>query len=283
MKRMSIFDPNIWQADFYRQSPLFSALVPTYQQMSIKPDAWPDLNDYQNLIKSDILNRNQQRIQFVSQSEQCEKFEDYYEPRVFLKGEVQTRLNNWHDFFQVLIWKIFPESKSLINDIHFQSAKQRLKHSPPIKQRTSTENFLTLFDECGIVIISNEPKLFENIVEFQWQQLFLENADLFSNKIDCFVFGHAMYEKALNPYIGMTAHAILLSVEETFFQWPLQQKLAWIDDAVCQWIENQERLKPGLLNPFPLLGVPGWYQGEQDKMFYQNEKYFRTSRRRKSN
>ena len=47
----------------------------------------------------------------------------------------------------------------------------------------------------------------------------------------CVIFGHAVYEKALTPYLGMTAHCVLLAVEDTLFEkpWPLQ--LVYIDLA----------------------------------------------------
>lgn len=277
---MSKFNPSSWKADFYRQSPLFSPLIPAYQILRHSHSHWPVLHDYQALLKPDILNNNQKPITFVTQADFCEKFEDQYEPRIFLTGEVQTRLNNWHDFFQVLIWKIFPETKSLLNALHFKFASERNKEMPLNKQRTAVENFLTLFDECGIIVASSDEKLLTMIKSFQWPSLFLNNRDQFSACIECFVFGHAMYEKALNPYIGMTAHAVLLPVELEFFKKCMQEKLQFLDILVKNWIRTQDKLKPDTLHPFPLLGVPGWYQGRQDKAFYDNSNYFRPGRSR---
>ncbi|MGH8690062.1 MAG: DUF3025 domain-containing protein, partial [Burkholderiales bacterium] len=79
------------------------------------------------------------------------------------------------------------------------------------------------------------------------------------------VFGHAVLEKALEPWPGVTCKAIVVP-EATD---PDAAALAWLD-----------RLAPGasprMLWPLPIFGFPGWLP--QDEAFYDDARYFRPLR-----
>jgi len=274
-----------WLDDFHQRSPLFNPLRSAFQSLEYKASNWPTLEDYQNLINtqpSGISNYLDQPIKFVNQAPSPKKFEDYYESRVYLKGEVQTRLDCWHDFFQVLVWKIFPKTKKILNALHYNASSNRVCNDPNNKQRTAVENFLTLFDECGIIIVSCDNKLLQLIQDFKWKDLFWDNRNQFTKTIDCITFGHAMYEKALTPYIGMTANALLFQVDKAFFTNTLDTKLKILDDMLVAKLENASTLSTSSLNPFPILGVPNWYPENGQLDFYLNENYFRKRRTKKS-
>jgi len=67
-----------------------------------------------------------------------------------------------------------------------------------------------------------------------------------------------MYEKALAPYLGMTANAILLEVDESYYTKPMNERLAFIDEQLAATFATGEQYsQPHDLNPFPLLGMPG--------------------------
>lgn len=281
---MTKVEPNIWRADFYRLSELFNPIIPSLHQLKYHNDRWPQLWEYQSLLDSyskPIVNAQKKPIKFVNQSTHCHSFHEQYEPRIFLTGEVQTRLNNWHDFFQVLVWHSFPKTKIMLNALHYHASTTRLKENSKNKQRTTLENFLTLFDECGVIVVSRKKNLLELIENFQWGELFWENRKEFGSSIECFTFGHAMYEKALSPYIGMTANALLISVNEEFFNLNYENKLLNIDDIIIKKLNEENPLSPKTLNPFPILGVPNWYEKNNSLDFYLNEKYFRKGRKKK--
>jgi hypothetical protein len=93
------------------------------------------------------------------------------------------------------------------------------------------------------------------------------------------LFGHGLYEKALRPYVGMTGHALLLQTPAhgDFGNEPglLAKADAWTANAV------HERLaKPRDLSPLPVLGVPGWWDANNEAAFYDNAAYFRPGRMR---
>lgn len=282
-----------WNPDFYTLSPLFFPLQPLAISLSSKRQRWPDLEDYQMLFTK-VANPPRslagQDIRFVAQSAKPSNWIDGYEPRIYLKGEVQTRLKNWHDFFQTLVWAIFPKTKSMLNAKHYEAIRQRMEsgqaniqinnksNRQSNKQRTPLENALTQFDECGAIIASADKNLLQQIREFRWKELFWYNRSRLRTELQCFVFGHAIYEKALHPYLGLTAHAVLLMVGEDFFHWPLAAQLQYLDNVTAEEFEKHNYPNPKRFHPFPLLGMPDWDENNNKEYYYNNTDYFRPGR-----
>jgi hypothetical protein len=267
-----------WQADFFLKNILFkqiSSVATRFKDFA----HWPDLNDYNTLLSSktgDICSLSGATLGFVAQAEKPHQLQDSYEARIYLKGEIQTRLQNWHDFFQVMVWSIYPGTKQLINELHYKALSNRVFAD----KRTTVENSLTLFDECGAIIVSSDNKLLKLLDNFEWNELFLTHRDAFNRHIKCFIFGHALFEKCLNPYIGMTAHCILLDVEENFFSLPLRVQQQTIDSLACSHFRQHRQISPRELHPYPILGTPGWDRLNDDPAYYQNVEYFRPGRRK---
>jgi len=268
-----------WNPSFFKQTPLFWPITPTLTENIISSPSWPTLDQCNQLLSNNIPNKNQKIITFVEQASTCHSFEEEYEPRIFLSGEVQTRLHNWHDFLQVLVWKTFPKTKALLNEIHYSAAIERYEKND--KQRSKKENFVTLFDECGSIIVSADKNILELVENFEWNKLFVENKVLFDNAIDCITFGHAMYEKALSPYIGMTSHCLLLQVDTSYFELTPDKKTSYIDEAITNHIKKISGLNTRSLTPLPILGVPDWHNNQTDE-FYKNTSYFRPGRKNKN-
>ena len=249
-----------WDARFFERSPLFEPLRPCAEGF-FQQDAWPELDEYRNVFSQQGMD-----VMPVVQDDRPQDFEALYESRIFLQGELQTRLHNWHDFFNALVWLSFPHTKQALNTLHFQASMQR----EPGTNRSPLENLLTLFDECGAVIISRRADLLQMIRDRQWQSLFVDHRSVFEADLRCVVFGHAMYEKALQPYVGMTTHTLLIE-SETLLQGDLKQ----LDMTLShQWFDDAIQSKQDLV-PFPLLGVPGWYAPNRQPDFYDNQDYFR--------
>ena len=92
-------------------------------------------------------------------------------------------------------------------------------------------------------------------------------------------FGHALYEKGLSPYVGMTANCILFHVDKALLQQSNQSQLDWIDNQLADlFSEGVKYTKPKDLRPFPLLGLPGWDANNSDEVYYDNQQYFRPGR-----
>jgi len=272
-----------WKPDFAQTSPLFEPLrgwAPAFARFT---SGWPGLEDYQQLLAAQpepILTRSGQALKIVAQDSRPQRFEEHYAPRVYMTGELQTRGENWHDFFQFLSWLIFPRTKAVINALHVPHAEARIAAAGDPGRRSPLENMLSLFDEGGAVIIASDASLLQLIHEFQWQDLFWARRAELAHSLRCITFGHALYEKALHPYIGMTANAILLDVDQALLDQPMDILLPALDERLAAlFTAATTYTQPQDLQPFPILGMPGWDPGNLAADYYSNKQYFRSGRR----
>jgi hypothetical protein len=273
-----------WHPDFVTRSPMYAPLRLWLERFAVF-DEWPALADYQQLLDTlphPILTTTGQPLRVVPQDGKPDCFEQRYEPRINLFGEIQTRHNNWHDFFHFLTWLIFPRTKAVLNAIHMDMARTRHEAGANPGQRSARESMLALFDEDGAVVISSDESLLELIRGFQWKELFWQRRAELADKLQCITFGHALYEKGLMPYLGMTANTILIKCEEAALTQPMPQRLQWLDAQLAECFETDEALqRPRDLQPFPILGLPGWDDNNLQKSYYDNRDYFRPGRQQR--
>ncbi|MFC3120555.1 DUF3025 domain-containing protein [Agaribacter flavus] len=190
----------------------------------------------------------------------------YYEEIIFEDGFIPTRKSNWHDFFNGLIWLQMPKTKNLLNRMHMDEIKRI-----GCKPRGAIRDRITHFDECGLVLFVKDANVAAMLNEHNWKALFVENRDKWFTDITPFVFGHALWEMLLEPFIGLTAKALVIDVST--FEQPLST--SQMDDLLCAYLrENAFFQQKKRLKPLPLLGIPGWHVDVQDKDFYDNENYF---------
>lgn len=239
-------------------TPLQELIQQTYQQF--------EQRNIKQLPTSKILNKylgqqnlNQKSLRFVTQDDDLPYPELGYEQRIYQHGIIATRSNNWHDYFNALIWLKHPQTKSAINAIHQQEIKKQTTNL-----RSKRRDLLTLFDECGVLVFAEE-KIVELIKQHKWQELFVENKESWQDgSITIETFGHAMYEKYLNPYIGMTAKALFLP-----------SNIDNVDNYLAkELIKEQLLVDKKELFPLPMLGIPNWHK-HQTQEFYDNRNYFR--------
>ena len=275
-----------WNPQVLESHPLFWPLVSGASAFVESFSDWPTLEDFQHYLDSSdkpINTRSHLPLTIVPQDENPVQFSDGYEPRIYLKGELQTRQNSWHDFFQVLVWKIFPKTKAAINELHFNAIKERIQSTYNQKRRSVFENLLTQFDECGGIVISPDTDLLQLVNNFDWKTLFWEKRTQTTQRLKCIVFGHAIYEKAVNPYIGMTSHCVLLTVPEKEFSAANEILVEYLDTRLESHFSGNTGIQsPRELSPFPLLGLPGWHCNNTQENFYKNEDYFRPGRKQQN-
>jgi hypothetical protein len=93
------------------------------------------------------------------------------------------------------------------------------------------------------------------------------------------LFGHALYHKALNPFVGMTGKAILLNVPASTLELQDGKQVAAADRRVALRVWDRSHLTHGReFSPLPVLGVPGWWGDNEREDFYENAGYFRPGR-----
>ncbi len=257
---------------------MFAPLHPVLAELPT--DRFPGLDDCNVLLAAHLPAITAQSgvpLRLVAQEEGRPLFEAQYEPRCYLRGEVQTREANWHDLFNALVWLTFPRAKAAINARHFQA----LAAAPDRARgpRGGVRDMLTLLDESGVIVACANSELEGLLRDFQWKELFWRRRTELASGIGFYVFGHSLYEKALRPYVGMTGHGLLLAVEPEFFGWSLARRLAHLNDLLGDYLAAPGRCQSTReLTPVPVLGVPGWSEESANPFFYDNYGYFRVGR-----
>lgn len=179
-----------------------------------------------------------------------------YEVRVFETGRVETRPENLHDFFNALVWLAFPRTKAKLNALHAaEIAREGAR-------RGRLRDLLTIFDEGGAIVHCDDDALLGLLRSCRWKELFWENRERVRRAMRVVVFGHAVMEKALEPWPGIACKALVAPA-------------ATDPDAYAHgWLA---RLAPGAtprdLPALPVFGLPGWLP--QDEAFYDDARYFR--------
>ncbi len=274
MKKLPEWDPTA-----LLQSSLFAPLHPVLARL--EGGGFPALSDCNALLaecQPAISVQGGLPLRFVAQEQSKLPFEAQYEPRCYLRGEVQMRGKVWHDLLNALVWLTFPKAKVAINARHYQALTNA--SNIPEGKRGAVRDMATLFDESGVVVVCADAELDNLLRDFQWKELFWWRRGQVSAAMGFYVFGHGLYEKALQPYIGMTGQGLLLAVAQEFFAWPLPRRLAYLDDRIAEYLNAPQHCRNTReLSPVPLLGVPGWSADNDCEAYYGNTRYFRCGRR----
>jgi hypothetical protein len=264
-----------WDPDFAARLPLFAPLGACAGRL---PAArWPDCADLNALAAAGHtppVNAAGMPIRFVPQPRRPTAFEEKYEPRIFLRGEVLLRAANWHDLFNALVWLVFPRTKAALNRRHYEAlCAQRAAGAV---NRGPQQDALTLFDEGGIVVAAANPDLAAMLRAHDWKALFWQRRAEARAAMGYYLFGHALYEKALQPYAGVTGRGVILACAADFFARPLAAQLEEIDLRLAGLLAADGSFAAtGELAPVPILGIPGWCAENEDASYYDNAAYFR--------
>ena len=194
---------------------------------------------------------------------------EHYEERIFQRACIATRAGNWHDLFNALVWKLFPALKSALNTVQVDDLSRVGKHL-----RTRRQCACTQFDEAGAVAVVRDPALLALWDAHDWSGLFLRRRDAWSDgSIALVVFGHALFEHALNPDMLLVAKTVLVDDVDR------RLDLDRIDEHVAAAIHTNACLSdPQQLRPLPMSGIPGWHRQLQDAAFYRELPCFRPLR-----
>ena len=240
------------------------------------------------------LNQAAQRLNradlcFVPQSELPKG--QAYEAFIHAQQRIPTR-DNLHDFFNGLCWLRFGRSKRRLNQLQ----AQEIARQGVAQQRGALRDALTVFDE-NAVLLQAPDGLWQALGARDWQHLFVRQRHLWSQvRID--VFGHALLEKLVQPYVAITGHAWRVvpasapiapmagpnahakPVPTPTHVHPQSQSpgVACADEQLDAWLCDslqEDLLRRKAFAPLPVLGVPGWWAANQDPAFYGQTQVFR--------
>ncbi|MCP5245377.1 MAG: DUF3025 domain-containing protein [Burkholderiales bacterium] len=267
--------PTDWNPFFDRLSPVFEPLKPLTEVISSVKN-WPTCQDLENLKQqtgNDLVTHSGIPVRFVPQvNSGSDDFARQYESGIYQTGIVPTRPGNWHDFFNALVWMTFPLAKVALNRMHYHALTHAGQHKT--QGRGAVRDAATLFDESGVIVLSSQARLIELLRQHEWKEVFWRQRKTVLTSMRFVVFGHAMYEKALNPYIGMTGKSVFFQVKEAFLQQPLTAQLRAVDQRLADFLLYRLSTTDDL-SPVPVLGYPGWFDANGFSEFYDNQEYFR--------
>ncbi len=230
---------------------------------------FPDCKQLNSLLPAQLASTGDQAIRFVPSTQLGD---GAYEYRIYTTGQVSTRPNSWHDLFNALVWTRLPLLKSAMNALHFSALSEQTDG-----QRGPLRDALTLFDECGVCIISANPEVLNAVAAHDWPRAFQEAGSSWGQDTQVVVSGHAILEKYLKPYKSMTAKVMLVQADAIHLQLPRRDLLDLLDKQLAsRLLAGKLLLTPSSLGPLPLAGIPGWWPcGEQDDLFYADQQVFR--------
>jgi hypothetical protein len=226
-----------------------------------------------------LRNHRQLPICFVPQSELAANVG--YEHFISQTGCIPTR-ENLHDFFNALVWMTFPKIKIQLNALQAREIEELNSLPSADKQKVAANrgrvrDAATIFDENAALMMTSETGLLEALREHDWQEVFISRREAFGVHCELRLFGHALMEKLASPYKAITAHVWLVPVIPAFFDLPEEGRREWIDGAVAnQLVKGLEMTD---FTPLPVLGVPGWWHG-QNQAFYDDVAVFRPKKQR---
>jgi hypothetical protein len=202
------------------------------------------------------LGREALPVRFVPQDHLTEG--QAYEDFIYQQRLVPTR-DNLHDLFNGLTWLTFPRTKAKLNQLQAQA----IAAAGVGATRGPLRDALTLFDENAALLLA-PPELQQALQERQWQRLFIELRPLWA-QAQVLLFGHAAQEKLQQPRKAITAHVYLprraLSMND-------------LDAALADDLDA-DHLAQKPYSPLPVLGIPGWWPGNENFSFYDDPKVFR--------
>ena len=261
-----------WNIDHFERGAIFHPL--RLAARDLPTVGWPNVELVNALAQNSptrVVNARGERIEFIVQDGAVSG--EQYEAGTYLRGHVTLRAHNWHDLFNALVWVTFPLAKAALNARHFAELKA---HG---NARTPARDALTHFDEDGVAVMTDDSELLELIRKHEWQTLFVARRDQICRSMRVYIFGHALYDKARAPFIGLTGKALLFKVSKLESSVNETGDLCRVDRLLAAHVLNPAKfLAPRELSPIPILGVPGWWPANEEAAFYEDANYFRPAR-----
>ena len=255
--------------------PLYAPLAPLLRDSGDRLPALAQLNRIVHAHTPGLCSGQGVPLRFVPPGER----ESLYEHAVFADGDVATRADNWHDFFNALVWAAFPRAKAALNARHVTEIAQG--NSARRRARGAVRDALTQFDECGMVVVGSERGPLEALARHEWLGALWHGGAQLMASARFVLFGHATYDLLRRPFPGLCAKTLYLVVPEDFMRQPSEDIVAAIDGWLADLLSDDDAVRsPAAFAPLPLLGIPGVVADSAVYDYYLDETQFRPRRGR---
>ena len=258
------------QIDWAR--PWYDAVRPAFERLALEGEEFIDAFN-RNAQALDLRNHAGMLLRFVPQALLPEG--RAYEEFIGATGQVPTR-DNLHDFFNGLVWQTFPRIKRELNAL--QAAQ--IAQAGVGKSRGPARDAATIFDENAALLVVRDNEegraLVEDLRGHRWLDGLFHKRAMFGPDAQVWLFGHALMEKLVAPRKAITAHVRVVFADDSFFTLGHDAQRAWLDEHEAALLAR-EGLSTAGFTPLQVLGVPGWWPG-QDADFYLDTTVFRPKR-----
>ncbi|GLQ89465.1 DUF3025 domain-containing protein [Dyella flagellata] len=215
---------------------------------------WPSIDE----LNAHWPSNAQQR--FVAQTRELLEDGLHYEERIATRGLIATRVANWHDLFNAMIWLRYAQLKRALN-------RQQVAEIAQVgrRERSRPQCAQTHFDEAGVIVLIKDPRLLELWDGHDWHGLFWRHRSAWlDGSIAVEVFGHALLEHALSPGKLLVGKALAVMVDEGVERADAIACCAQAIASAC-WLRDPQELRP-----LPLSGIPGWHADNEQEGFHRD-------------
>ncbi|HRK57042.1 MAG TPA: DUF3025 domain-containing protein, partial [Burkholderiaceae bacterium] len=146
---------------------------------------------------------------------------------------------------------------------------------PAAGRRGAQRDAATLLDESGIVVAVDTRRvpvgtLRQCVADHDWQRLFVHWRERWHRDWTVWLVGHAVLEKLLDPYPGITARAVVVGlVGEAIHQ------VSEVDAQLARALADAPGWATHDFPPLPVLGIPRWWPANASATFYDDARVFR--------
>lgn len=191
-----------------------------------------------------------------------------YDTRIAERGQIATRVGNWHDLFNAAVWCRHPQLKRVLSARHAAQVAQT-----GAGRRDRVQDALTQFDEAGVVVVVRDPPLLAPWDAHDWAELFHLHADAWRDGRIALaaIVGHALPELMLQPGLHPVGKCLVVLQAEG------AESADAVDAVTTAIAEARVLCDPEELRPLPLSGIPGWH-AQQTAAFYAQAPCFRPLR-----
>lgn len=266
MRRRLRVDPR-YTPKFHESSAAYDVLGTTIVRAASAWPCWPDVSAY-DAWTGELRDVAGRALRFRDVSKAVVSSAGGYDAFIEETSIIPTRSGSWHDFFNAGIWSRCPRGKSTL--WRRQRAESRARHGAA---RTRVQDWLTHFDECGLLVHSDRKDILHAIRALSWRELFVERREELVRHARVWCFGHAVLEALREPFVGLMGKALLCH-DASFDPGARPDELL---QAADRWLAEQ--LAQSTLPPLyalPVLGLPGWHAPNERPSFYDQPRYFRT-------
>lgn len=208
--------------------------------------SWPSLDDW-TAAATGVTNATGLPVRFGPHAPrkrgEAWALDNMYDAHIYRRGEVPSRTCNWHDFFNMAIWRTFPRAKAEINRAQYEALLRWLPGTEGAKlpnARLPEQDTLALLDEGGVLVALSMPARGNDERPPSEEEA---NTAIAEGRALVVLFGHALLEHLVTGQGEVRGASVVLSSPS----WPTQKPalLSALDEALANSVRRGVSVRRG--------------------------------------